>query len=254
MHHIFALRHFNVRARLRRLPLYACFVDIQKACDYVQHNLLWARLRRVGVSGRMLRAIQSLYTTGTLSIQVGGTAGQPGGQHVGVRQGCPLSPTLFGIFFDGLYEHFCTMLPGEGLILGFGHRDLFLCYADDVVLLAETGPALQSLIDSMHLYCTDIGFTISVAKTEVVIFHGSSLRGTWSVGGQILPRAESFKYLGIVSHESGDLGHAFRKLHQASIGARARLMASFGRMGCVSSFAMKRRLFATLISPVLLWM
>ena len=103
---------------------------------------------------------------------------------------------------------------------------MFLCYADDVVLLAETGPALQRLIDSMHLYCTDIGLTISVAKTEVVIFHGSSVRGTWSTGGQILPQAESFKYMGIVFHQSGDPGHAFRKLHQASVGARARLMAN----------------------------
>ena len=50
---------------------------------------------------RMLAAIRSLYSSGTLSMKVAGTAGEPGNQQMGVRQGCPLSPTLFGLFFDG---------------------------------------------------------------------------------------------------------------------------------------------------------
>ena len=74
----------------------------------------------------MLGAIQSLYTTGTLSMTVEGTAGQPGVQRVGVQQGRPLSPTLFSIIFDGLYEHFCTTIPGEGLVMGSGRRVLVL--------------------------------------------------------------------------------------------------------------------------------
>ena len=53
----------------------------------------------------MLAASQSLYASGTLFIKVGGTAGRPQVQQMRVRQGCPLSPTLFGLFFDGLHEH-----------------------------------------------------------------------------------------------------------------------------------------------------
>ncbi len=66
----------------------------------------------------------------------------------------------------------------------------------DVVLLAETGPTLQRLIDGM--YCNSIGLTINVAKStkaEIVFpLHGSSVQGSWSVGDQVLPCAESFKY------------------------------------------------------------
>ena len=86
----------------------------------------------------MLAAIQSLYASATLSMKVGGTAGHPGTQRMGVRQGCPLSPTLFGVFSDGLYQHLCNSAPAVGLLLGSGRRVPLLCYADDVVLLSDS--------------------------------------------------------------------------------------------------------------------
>ena len=100
-----------------------CFVDLQKAYDTVQHELLWTRLQDIGVGPRMLAAVQSLYSSGTLSMKVGGTAGQPRVQQNEVRQGCPLSPTLFGIFLDGLHDTFTDMprtLDSCSLILADG--------------------------------------------------------------------------------------------------------------------------------------
>ena len=91
------LPSFLDRARIRGVPLFTCFVDIQKAYDSVQHPLLWARLQKIGVHGEMLAAIQSLYSSGTISMKIGGTVGPPEVQQMGVRQGCPLSPTLFGL-------------------------------------------------------------------------------------------------------------------------------------------------------------
>ena len=111
IHHLFALRHFIGRAILQQRPLFVSFVDLQKAYDTVQHGLLWARLEGIGVGPKMLAAIKSLYASGTLSMKVGGAAGPSLVQQNGVRQGCPLSPTLFGILFDGLHGHLDCNLP-----------------------------------------------------------------------------------------------------------------------------------------------
>ncbi len=89
VHHLFALRRFIDHAKLAKRALYACFVDLQKAYDTVQHDLLWGRLRLIGVSPRMLAAIQSLYATGTLAMKIDGTAGRPAMQHMGLRAGMP---------------------------------------------------------------------------------------------------------------------------------------------------------------------
>ena len=249
IHHLFALRHFIDRARIRGVPLFTCFVDIQKAYDSVQHPLLWARLQKIGIHAKILAAIQSLYSSGTISMKIGGTVGPPEVQQVEVRQGCPLSPTLFGLFFDGLHDHIRAALPTAGLQLDSGRRVPFLCYADDVVLMAESVVALQQLIDGMHDFYNCAGLTISVAKTEVVVFHGMGVSGVWSVGGHLLPRSESFKYLGLVFHESGQVDVMFQRLYRNALGSVARLVSSFKQLGCSSSLPMKRRLFATLVAP-----
>ena len=231
------------------MPLYACFVDIQKAYDTVQHGLLWERLAGLGVQGRMPAAIQSLYASGTLSMKIEGTAGLPQLQRMGVRQGCPLSPILFGLFFDGLHEHLSGLAPAAGLLLRSGRQVPFLCYADDVVLLFDSLGGLQRLIDGMHDFCNSSGLVISVAETEVVGFHGSHVQGNWSLQSDIVPRARSFKYLGLVFHESGGLGPMLRHLHSAGQGARAKLQANFSRLGCSTSLPLLLRLFSTLVTP-----
>ena len=118
----------------------------------------------------MLAAIQSLYVTGTLSMKIDGTAGEPAMQRMGVRQGCLLSPTLFGIFFDGLQ----ASAPSAGLQLRSGQWVSSLVYADDVVMLSFTPGGVQQLIDGMHEFCASMGLTINPTKTEVVVFNRAS--------------------------------------------------------------------------------
>jgi hypothetical protein len=61
---------------------------------------------------------------------------------IGLKQGCPLSPTLFGVYIDELeaflHEH---IQDSEGCLL---HQVLIsiLLFVDDVVLLASTPEGL----------------------------------------------------------------------------------------------------------------
>ncbi|RYE04530.1 MAG: reverse transcriptase family protein [Rickettsiaceae bacterium] len=248
IHHLFALRHFIDRAILQRRPLFVAFVDLPKAYDTVQHDLLWQRLRAIGVGARVLAAIRSLYASGTLSMKVGGTAGPPRVQQNGVRQGCPLSPTLFGIFFDGLHGHLDGAAPQVGIQLDSGRWVSSLVYADDVVLLSWSSAGLQALLDGMHGFCHGLGLTVSPSKTEVVVFNGIA-SDTWHVGRHQLPQSASFKYLGLVFHESGSMSSAFAKLAQNGKGAAARLNAKHKALMCNKSFPMMRRLFDAVVRP-----
>ena len=66
--------------------------------------------------------------------------------------------------------------PAEsGLLLGYGRRVPFLCYADDVRLLSDDSRGLQNLIDSMQGFCISVNLVISVAKPKVLVFHGADI-------------------------------------------------------------------------------
>ena len=141
-------------------------------------------------------------------MKVAGTAGEPRIQRMGVRQGCPLSPTLFGLFFDGLNDHLHSSAPAAGIQLRSGKWVSSLVYADGVVLLSWAASGLQLLLDSMNHFCLAMGLVISPTKTEVVVFNGPATASTWRVGAQVLPQSASFKYLGLIFHESGTMSYA----------------------------------------------
>jgi hypothetical protein len=45
-------------------------MDMRKAFDTVEHNLLWYKLQRIGVRGKFLTAIQSLYNEVKCTVRV----------------------------------------------------------------------------------------------------------------------------------------------------------------------------------------
>ena len=97
------------------MPLYCCFVDLTAAFDRVPRSLRWERLRSCGVSGQMLEAIQAMYSDAHTVINIDGCIGDSATVLSGVKQGCPLSPTLFGIFIDALEGWLSHMVPAAGV-------------------------------------------------------------------------------------------------------------------------------------------
>ena len=184
------------------------------------------------------------------SLDEGGwEAGGPRIQQMGVRQGCPLSPTLFGMFFDGLHDHLHSCASASGIQLRSGKWVSSLVYADDVVLLSWSASGLQVLLGSMSHFCVGLGLVISTTRTEVVVFNGPGTASTWRVGAQVLPQSARFKYLGLIFHESGTMSYALQRLAHNAVGACAQLRAKFRGLLCQKSFPMMRRLFDALVLP-----
>ena len=105
-------------------------------------------------------------------MKVAGTAGQLRTQQMGIRQGCPLSPTLFGILFDSRHDHLQSCAPMAGMRLGSSRWLSSLIFADDVILLSWSPSGLQLLLDSMNIFCLGLGLVISLTKTELAVLNG----------------------------------------------------------------------------------
>ena len=77
-----------------------CFIDLQKAYDSVDRELLWVVLARFGVPEKMLTVIRPFHEGIRARVRT------DDGEHSewfdvtqGLRQGCVLSPLLFNISF-----------------------------------------------------------------------------------------------------------------------------------------------------------
>ncbi|KAI3375036.1 hypothetical protein L3Q82_021553 [Scortum barcoo] len=176
-------------------PVHMCFVDLEKAFDRVPRGILWGVLRMSMGSGEpLLRAVRSLYDRSRSLVRIAGSKSDLFPVHVGLRQGCPLSPVLFIIFMDRISRR--SQGP-EGVRFG-NHRISSLLFADDVVLMASSGQDLQHVLERFAAECEAAGMRISTSKSEAMVLDRKRVACPLQVGGEVLPQVEEFKYLGVL--------------------------------------------------------
>ncbi len=185
-------------------PLYVCFVDFQKAFDFILRDKLFDRLKELGIKGHMLSTIVHLYSTTSFKIKVNGIISQDKViTHNGVKQGCPLSPLLFGVFIDMLYEHLLKKCPNIGVQLNDLYRLCALFFADDVALIAESQSDLQALLDALATFCLNTKMLVNVSKTKftTMLPWRSTYQGVGQVvnySNQDIEKVTDFMYLGLL--------------------------------------------------------
>ncbi len=100
------------------------------------------RLFELGVRGNMLFALQDLYKDVCFQVKVGNKLSS----HVvltvsGVKQGCPLSPLLFGLFIEQLYSFLRHRCPDIGVLVVAEDKLSEVLFADTAALMAWRGIA-----------------------------------------------------------------------------------------------------------------
>jgi hypothetical protein len=205
----------------------------------------------------MLSAICAMYWKPTLAVKIGNSLSQPFESTRGVKQGDPLSPLLFGVFFDRIEKWFSEKLPGIGVELG-GKLLQLLLYADDLALLANSKHQLQNMLRVLADFCDEYDLEVNVAKCTVVVFGKRKYQGSrlWAIrnrdgrGRQHVPVAEEFRYLGVVFHATKGVSVCCNSLTIAGRRAMWAMMNRFAENG-LQSVSMQVQLFGALVAPIL---
>ena len=87
----------------------------------------------------------------------------------GLKQGCPLILTLFGLYVDGLENQLLDTADIAALTL-LGVVVPLLLYADDLILVSESAAGLQTQLNTTASFCEQHQLTVNVSKTKVVVF------------------------------------------------------------------------------------
>lgn len=185
-----------------RTSTFATFVDLRKAFDFVDRNLLQYKLQLNGIDGYMYNAIASLYTDTESCVSINGYLTNWFNCANGVRQGDNLSPTLFSIFINDL----ATEVKEPNKIVQMNNEKIcLLLYADDIVLLTENEHDMQHVLDTLDKWCMKWRLNVNIAKSNVIHFRRRQMPRTsfnFRIGNQPLLIVEQYRYLGIIFHEN----------------------------------------------------
>jgi hypothetical protein len=111
------LRHIIEKVWAKKEEAFCCFVDFKKAFDMVPRDKLWHRMEELGVPIHLRVAIHRPYEEVKVKIRMSAGISESFRSDIGVKQGCPLSPTLFGLYIDKL-EEWLNSQEGDGALLG----------------------------------------------------------------------------------------------------------------------------------------
>ena len=168
------------------MPLYIAFIDLTKAFDLVSRDGLFKILTKIGCPPKLQSITESFHSGMKGTVQFNGSLSEPFEIRSGVKQGCVLAPTLFGIFFAMLLKHAfgdategiylrtrsdgrlfnLTRLRAKTKVQDVLIRDML--FADDAAIATHTQQDLQSLMDCFSQACNEFGLTISLKKTNVM--------------------------------------------------------------------------------------
>ena len=196
--HLITLRVLMEESRRLGKTLFMCFVDFKKAFDTVPRRGLLERMQRIGVPEHLQQGVCRIYEQVMCKLKTPQGFSKSFVSNMGVKQGCPLSPTLFGIYIDELEELITEITKQEGIdgpAVGL-YTVLILLYADDVILMAHTVEGVQRLLETLKVFCDKSGLKVNVDKTKMLSCAKGQVQ-IFEYEGRPIENVTEFKYLGI---------------------------------------------------------
>ena len=173
------------------------FIDLQKAFDTVDHEILLSKLDFYGVRGKALDWFNSFLTNRLQFVTVSGTNSKSKIMKHGVPQGSVLGPLLFLLYVNDLYISL--------------RYSLAILFADDTMLFLQN-ESLKPIVKQANIdlkllmhWLKANKISLNASKTELVIFRPLRKKINYEVkikvNGHRLRPSSVVKYLGVYIDE-----------------------------------------------------
>ena len=244
---IFVARLLQEKCREQHKDLYIAFIDLTKAFDTVNRDILWNILSKCGCPPKFMAILKGFHTRMSASVVAAGLVSDPFEVNVGVKQGCVLAPAIFNIYLaavtllarydvnieDGVpfryrFDGGMFNLRRLKAVTKTRSATVFeMQYADDAAIPTNSAAALQRNLTIMSNAYEKAGLLVNTRKTEV-LYQPANLDDlanefTFHVSNNELQNVDNFMYLGSILNTSCNLDQEIQyRIRQAT--------TSFGKL------------------------
>ena len=183
-------------------PLYANFIDFEKAFDSIHRDSLWKILRHYGIPPKLVNVITMLYSDFKSQVICNTALTDTFSVTTGVKQGCILSLFLFILGIDWVLRQ-VTSGGRRGFRWTLTSVLEDLDYADDIALLAHRYQDMQANTNVLATTAGSLGLKIIAKKTRHLRMN-SRTNESIMVNGEVVDKVDHFTYLGSRVSSSGD--------------------------------------------------
>ena len=187
----------------------AVFLDIKKAFDTINHNILLKKLKHAGVGNNCLQLLTNYLHNRKQAVLYNGNYSNIKTLETGVPQGSTLGPLLFLLYINDLTNVLtntkCLMFADDTVL--YHHQPV------QGVLYRET----QTDLDAVYKWCLINSITLNLSKSQFVQYN---YRKTVTdnmhpvMGNTVLEMVNSYKYLGTIIDENLNCEAQYSKLLQ----------------------------------------
>ncbi|KAJ0393308.1 hypothetical protein ATCC90586_011366 [Pythium insidiosum] len=180
----------------------AVMLDFAKAYDSLDRRYLALALRRHGFSEKLIAAVHELHLGTTARYVVDGELSSTAQITCGIRQGCPLAPTLFILAVDTLYDLVQASRELQGVPLSPEINITLVGFADDTTAYLRSPAEMPVLADILSLFANVSDLVVNAQKSTALF-----LREQNPPDMRLLPQANDVFPIAGPLHMVRYLGH-----------------------------------------------
>lgn len=247
----------QIRLNLKKGKLFVLFVDFRSAFPSVCHDLLWAKLHRLGAGDKIVGILKDLYGKAMVAVKGVNDLSKPTKVTKGVLQGESMSPILFCLFIAD-FEQFLKAEGIRGVSVDQLTEILVLAFADDIAILADSVSAMRRILKALWKYCQSNKLNININKTKIVIFrkgghsHDKNI-GLFSYGDKgNIDVVSNYDYLGVTFSNSSVYLNAVNSMISKANIAQFSTISLTNRVK-LDSWSAVEKLFDSLVLSVFLY-